>query len=161
MYSRLVIQTRVTSGEAEEILRKLVRPKLSFFHELNIPVDSGPPFVGWVEGNRFKFVRVITGRNSFLPIISGRVVAAEGGAVVQATLRLAHSVAIFMAFWMSAVTYGAVEGLPRAWGKSDVMGMVLPLGLPIFGLVLTLSGFLPERRKAIRLLSEAFGMHHP
>jgi hypothetical protein len=161
MYSRLVIQTRVTSGEAEEILRKLVRPKLSFFQELDIPVDSGPPFVGWVEGNRFKFVRAITGRNSFLPIISGRLVAGEGGAVVQATLRLAHSVALFMAFWMTAVIYGAIEGLPRAWEKSDVMGMVFPLGMPIFGLVLTLSGFLPEKRKARRLLSKAFGIQDP
>jgi hypothetical protein len=147
----------LTPGEVEEVLRKLVRPKGSFFHDLDIPVGSGPPFVGRVEGNRFKFHRVITGRNSFLPIISGQIVATDEGAVLRGTMRLAIVVAVFMAFWISAATYGAVEAFSGVRQTSDVMGRVIPLGMPILGVILTVVGFVPERRKAVRLLSEALG----
>jgi hypothetical protein len=155
MYSRLLIRTRLTPGQVEEVLHKLVRPKGSLFQELDIPVGSGPPFVGRVEGNRFKFHRVITGRNSFLPIISGEIVATEEGTVLRGSMRLAIVVAIFITLWISATTYGALDWLSRASQTSDVMGGVIALGMPIFGLVLTVVGFVPERRKAISLLSEA------
>jgi hypothetical protein len=155
------MQTRLSPGDVEEVLRKLVRPKVSFFHDLNSRSDAGPPFIGWVEGNRFKFRRVITHRNSFLPIVSGRVISVEGGAVVRATLRLAPAVAIVMTLWMTMGAYAAIQRLPRAWQNSDVTGIIVAVGLPIFGLVLTFSGFLPEKRKAVRLLSEAFAKYDP
>ena len=164
MYSRLFIQTRLTPGQVNEVLQKLVRPRQSFFHELHNPgqwfPDSGPQFIGWVENNRFKFHRVITGRNSFLPIISGKVIPAEGGAVLQVRLRLALPVAIFMTFWMTMTIYAAIETLPRAVQGSNVMGAVLALGMPLFGVALTVFGFFPEKRRAVRLLTEAFGSNH-
>src|SRR5262245_27107479 len=91
MYSRFSIQTRLSTSDAEATLARLVGTRRG----------GSTPFVGRVDGGTFKFHRVFFGRNSFIPIISGRIVQGEGGAVVQGTMRLHLAVAAFMVVWMS------------------------------------------------------------
>jgi hypothetical protein len=161
MYSRLSIQTRVTVIEAEEVLRRLVRPQTLARH----PPDpdratvggADPPFVGWVEGHRFKFHRIIPYRNSFVPIVSGKIVPGEGGAILRGRLRLAHVVAVVMALWMAITASLAIASLAHVGETSNAVAAVFPVAMPLFGAVLVGVGFLPERRKALRLLSQAFG----
>jgi hypothetical protein len=114
------------------------------------------PFVGRVENGTFKFRSVITGRNSFLPIISGRIIEAEGGAVVNGTMRLHLLVAAFMTFWMAITIIGAVLALNKFVTGSETAGDVFSAWFfPLFGGTLTAIGYYPERRKAMRLLGDA------
>jgi hypothetical protein len=161
MYSRLSTQTRMTAPEAEEVLRRLVRQQTLAWHrpDPNRATAGGadPPFVGWVEGHRFKFHRVLTYRNSFVPIISGKIVGGEGGAILQGRLRLAHVVALFMAVWMTIIVSAAVESLARVGETPTGSNASFLVAMALLGVVLIAVGFLPERRKALRLLSQAFG----
>jgi hypothetical protein len=147
MYSRFSLQTRFSTADAEDVLFRLV----------DVRDDSltTKPFVGRLEDGRFKFRRIIKGRNSFLPIINGCIVQGEAGAVVRGTMRLHLAVAVSMAFWMAMAISAVVQTLPKYIANSNMPGAVAVLSFPLFGVVLIAVGYYPERRVAMRLLSEA------
>jgi|BogFormECP03_OM2_1039629.scaffolds.fasta_scaffold04656_2 hypothetical protein len=106
-----------------------------------------PPFIGSIEYNAFKLRRDIRYRNSFLPIIRGRILPIDLGTRVNVIMHLHPFVALFMTFWLGAVGYGLIV---------DSSTSRLPLALMfLFGIVLIAGGFVPEALKAKRLLSAA------
>jgi hypothetical protein len=85
---------------------------------------------------------VIAGRNSFLPIISGRVVAAEGGAQLRMTLRLHTAVAAFEA----VIVGGLVDGMVRhgfEWGPVAMIAAIVGM---------TIGFFFQETHRALAIL---------
>lgn len=60
--------------------------------------------------------------------------------------------AIFMLVWLSVVGSAATQAGPR-----DSAFQFVPLGMFIFGVALTLGGFVPEAIKAKRILAAALG----
>ena len=148
MYSRFRIQTRLSTAEAEETLAGLVGSRGD-----GLPTK---PFVGRVEGGAFTFRRLFIGRNSFIPIISGRIVQGEGGAVVQGTMRLHVAVAVVMTVWMGMALTIGVGALMKRIQNPDTVAVLSAVFFPLFGVFVMSIGYFPERRKALRLLSEAF-----
>jgi hypothetical protein len=153
MFSRFTIRTRLSPSEAEEVLWRMICPRRAFLDPEPPTVDTRP-FEGRVEDGSFKCRRVITERNSFLPIVSGRVMQSEGGAVVQGHMRLAVPVAVMMALWMAGAITAAAHELPRGIRDHDLSALGVSF-FPIFGVLLTAVGFYPERRKALRLFTDA------
>jgi len=101
------------------------------------------PFVGYVKEDSFSLKRNIRYRNSFLPLIRGRIVSTETGTQVKVTMFMHPVVAVFMAFWLWFVGSGALAETSMLWLMFT------------FGLALTLGGFFPEVIKAKRMLTEA------
>jgi len=147
MYSRFRIQTRLSTVEAEDALARLVDARRG---------SAAKPFVGRVEGGAFTFHRAFIGRNSFMPIVSGRIVEGEGGAVLQGTMRLQWAVAVFVVFsvWMGIVA--AVSMLLKSRAGSDTTAVFFAVLFPVFVIILMLVGYFPERRKAMRLMVDTF-----
>lgn len=158
MYSRFYIQTRLSAVEAEDAIERLVRPKIGFL-EPDVPTLDVRPFAGTVENGAFKCQRVITGRNSFLPIIVGHVAQAEGGAIVYGHMRLAFSVVLFMLLWMGMAMTMTYQELPKAITQHDLLASAGALAFPAFGIFLTALGYYPERHKALRLLRDALRLN--
>jgi hypothetical protein len=104
------------------------------------------PFQGRLEHHRFRLMRHINRRNSFLPLIRGRIDQEPGGSRVSVILHLDPFVAIFMLCWLILV--GRTAWPPTGEG-------LRPAGMFLFGLGITLAGFIPEARKARRLLEAA------
>jgi len=154
MFSRFTIQTRLSSVEAEEVLRRMIRPRRAF-RTPDSPAADSRPFEGRIENGSFTFRRVITGRNSFMPIVTGRVTQAEGGAVVHGRMRVAVSVALVMAVWTGGAITVAVQEVLRDIRDHNLFAAVAVSFLPIFGVLLIGLGFYPERNKALRLLTDA------
>jgi hypothetical protein len=148
MYSRFAIQTRLSLFDAECALERLVA----------VERDESPikPFIGRVEKRTFKFRRVISYRNSFIPIISGQIIQGEGGAVLRGAMRLHFFAAAFMAFWIGMFVGPAVSEVSRALREHHVSSALDVVFVPLFGIALTVFGYYPERRKAMRLLTDAF-----
>jgi hypothetical protein len=155
MYSRFTIQTRLSVVEAERVLEGLVQPK-RFFLDPDPATPDRRPFAGRIDGGAFKFQRVITGRNSFLPIIVGRVTPGEGGAVIRGHMRLAIPVAVVMTGFMGATLTAAFNGLPRELASHNIRAACVFAFLPLFGALLIGIGYYPEKHKAMRLLVDAF-----
>jgi hypothetical protein len=110
-----------------------------------IPVTA--PFIGSVSDDWFKIHRDIRYRNSFLPMIRGRVTPNGFGSRVDVTMSLHPLVGLFMIFWLGGV------GLSAFAIRSA--SSVIPVGMFIFGAALTAAGFFPEAMKAKQLISNA------
>ena len=122
MYSRFSIQTRLSTADAEATLARLVGARRD---------GSGKPFVGRVDGGRFTFCRLFIGRNSFLPIITGRIVQGEGGAIVRGTMRLHWAIALVEPFWVLLPIVAVVAFL-----RGDTMDtLAVMFALLVFGTV--------------------------
>ena len=148
MYSRFNVQTRLSIVEAEGTLSRLVDEPGGIL--------ASRPFAGRIENGTFKFHRIITGRNSFLPIVTGRIVQGESGAVVRGATRLHYAVAAFMTIWMGMAITAVVDTLPKYIAESDTWRAVGVSLFPVFGIVLIAIGYYPERRRALRILEDAF-----
>ena len=110
--------------------------------------DDVRPFIGSVDADGFQLRRRIGYRNFFLPRLTGTFVpAANGGTMVRIHMRLAWPVYAFMAIYLAYSTY-VVSGA----GHSSVAGMAWLF--PVFFLVLTLAGFIPEAVLALRRLRQ-------
>lgn len=131
-----------------ERLRSIVRDKPTFGESLrkmwSFGKPASTPFIGSVQDESFKIRRDIRYRNSFLPIIWGRVTQNGVGARVYVTMFIHPLVAFFMIFWLGMAGFAAVS--IRSASSS---------GMFIFGLALVLGGFIPEAIKAKRLISDA------
>jgi hypothetical protein len=69
-------------------------------------------------------------------------------------LRTSVPVVIVMTIWLAAAVVGATVGVSSWLETRDSRGL-LGLFLPVFGCVLILGGFIPEKRKAVKLLRDA------
>jgi hypothetical protein len=61
-----------------------------------------------------------------------------------------------MTFWMGMVITASVATLREYVAGSGSHSSLAVLLMPLFGIVLVTVGYYPERRKAIRLLTDAF-----
>jgi len=118
--------------------------------------SASPPFIGKIEGDRFKVRRDVRYRNSFLPIVTGRVASVPSGVRIDVTMSLHPAVAVFMLIWFSAVGLAAVVS---AWTllrgpRDEQLWFLMPWGMLIFGVVLVGGGFFPEAMRARRLLEQ-------
>jgi hypothetical protein len=134
-----------------ERLKSIVRDKPTFRESLRrvwpfgIPVTA--PFIGSVDGASFKLQRDIRYRNSFLPMIRGRIMPNGIGTQVSVTMFLHPLVAIFMIFWLSTVALAAV---PTRSASS-----MIPLIMFVVGVAMPVGGFIPEAIKAQQLIRDA------
>jgi hypothetical protein len=145
-YYRFHLDVNVPPAVVAERLRAIAGGKLSVFDSTSFahPDPSGPPFRGTVTGSRFKLRRNISGRNSFLPMIRGRLRATSTGTRISVTMFLQPFTAIFMVVWLT-VTGGLNSG-----PFDPVLGLLF-----LFGIGLVVFGFFPEAIKARRLIIDA------
>ena len=114
-------------------------------------------FIGTANGDRFRFRRDIRYRNSFLPVVLGRVTTVPTGVRVDVIMFLHPIVAVFMLVWFSGVGYAV--GL-TAWTllrtpRDAPIGFLVAMAILVFGVVLVGTGFFSEAREARRLLEQA------
>jgi len=155
-FYRFRIDTPLPVEAAVEGIRAITRDPPTFRESLRLAFrraeSGGRPFLGAVRGHAFRLRRDVKGRNSFLPMIWGSVQGGPAGTEVSVTMFVHPLVAAFVLFWLSAVGFGA-------WGtllKEQVScNSLAGLGMFVAGIAVTLGGFIPEARKARRLLEEA------
>ena len=159
MYSRHRLQTGLSVSQALERLGRVIRPRKSKWHTSEASLatlDSAPPFIGRIEGHRFTIRRAIPYRNDFAPIISGQVVPDGSGARIDVVFKVTVGVA-------AIIIVGFVVAATGVWYSiraSEARGL-MTLGLALFGCLTLAIGFFPEKRKAIRILSDALAEPPP
>jgi hypothetical protein len=121
--------------------------------------SDGKPFRGTVEGREFELVRVIRYRNSFLPVVHGRIEPAGDGSRVHVGMRLYPVVMVFLVLFAGMLGTQVVSALftTSAVAGAQVRMLQFPLGMLAFLWVMTIAGFWIEARKQERMLREIFG----
>jgi hypothetical protein len=157
-FYRFEIATHRSTPDALRCIEQMLAPPRSFFRGPKFGFRFAPattrPFVGTVEGKKFRIHRDIYYRNSFLPMIRGHVDSGPVGTRVRVTMYLHPFVAVFMAVWFSGVG-SALYGFLHSANPVADMTVVFPLGMLAFGVVMVCAGFFPEAIKARRLLEQA------
>jgi len=156
-FYRFHLDTPLSESTAFERIQRLTRPQRRSFREwiaVNITRDDntvGPPFLGKVGPSTFRLRRDIRYRNSFLPLVWGRIVPSLRGSRINVTMFLHPLVAVFMIFWFSGLGYGVV----KLWvhrKEAVPFAVLVPAAMILFGVALVLVCFIPEAIKAKRLL---------
>ena len=152
-YYRFIIDTSLTVDDACSRVKTITRAPRGFWEPFRPSRDetSHCEFIGSVEPRAFRLRRDIHYRNSFLPMIRGRVIESTHGTRIHVSMFLHPLVAVFMAFWLSGVGFGVLQNVSRAAGAVTIV----PIGMLLFGLALMIGGFFPEALKAKRLLQES------
>jgi hypothetical protein len=146
-YERFVIETRLTPVQVAERLRAVTAPgrRLRLFRAS----AGGKDFEGTVSDREFRVTRVIRYRNSFLPVVRGRIEDAADGARVEVSMRLHPAVFGFMLLWFGFLTISLVVIVVIAAIKQTFSPFFLvPLGMFAFGYALTTGGFKLESRRS-------------
>jgi hypothetical protein len=134
--------------EVAERIRSVVREAPGWLESFRtiwrLDETSSTPFIGTVGDDCFKIRRDIRYRNSFLPMIWGRIIPIQPGTHVKVVMYLHPVVALFDLIWFGAIGHAL---LIDSSSRSGLLVMFL------FGVGLTVGGFFPEAFKAKRLLS--------
>lgn len=136
-------------------LREVVRPSRPFLQELQRSFRNEPDgfaFEGSMEERTFTLTRIISHRNSFLPVIRGVVQEREGGSAIRLVMTLHPAVGLFMVLWLSGVAWPLLA--PE--GESSPQDMFL-WGMIGFGVLLVTLPFYYEVAKAKRVIGEKLG----
>lgn len=149
--AKYTLTTRLTPVQVREALAATVVEGPLWTMELSGGSD-GRAFRGEVRDSGFRLVRRVVGRNSFVPVVTGEVREAPGGAEVQVTMALPPLAVAFVAGWV-AVTAGLlvwfIATLPRGASPGPALALLpFPLVAPGIGWVM----FNHEVRQATRFL---------
>jgi len=116
---------------------------------------SDKPFNGTIQGQKFTISRNIKYRNSFLPIIKGKITPYQAGSIVDITMSIHPFVIIFTTIWLSIVGMGALSFVlvMISSGKFMIAGLI-PMAMLIFGCLLTVIPFKIEAKIAKDFLND-------
>jgi hypothetical protein len=149
-YEKFQINTDLSSVELVKRIKTFTGEK-TFFN-----FNPSHEFSGHVNEYEFEITKNISYRNSFLPIIEGKIEQKTTGTQVTISMRLHLFVMCFMFVWFSGVGIGCIT----LFAKVDEFSlpMLIPFGMLIFGVALVSGGFWFEaskqKRRLIELLSK-------
>jgi|SRR5215469_5992326 len=149
-FERLTLRSELRSDEVYSRLAAAVEPVRWITNPFS---RDHKPSEGEITSSGFKITRMIRYRNSFRPIVTGRIRDEGAGCVIEIILRLNVIVAVFMALWLAVVTGGAIRTLAEvSQGRSAVPALIL-FGMSAFGYGLMQGAFVFESRKARQFLN--------
>lgn len=136
-----------STDEVSRILSEISEPR-----KWNDAFNFGrsKPFHGSVEGSSFKLYRAIKYRNSFLPILEGKIESRGTDTVVSVNLRMNYYATFFVCIWLFVTLAMALGEL----SEFEMPYSLVPWVMFVFGYLMMQGGFWYEVPKAKRLLNE-------
>ncbi len=145
-YETFRITTYKTPDEILAILENIVEP-LDFFYQ-----KREKPFCGSFSIEKFKFFRNIWYRNSFLPVINGRISTDGECTGIEISARMTVFTSIFCSICIAFLLFGTVLGLI----KNEGMLSLLPFAMASFIYLLVMIPFNIELKLAKKEIEKFF-----
>lgn len=100
-YKRFVISTSLTVEEIVNIISDAILPRrtLTTWHSSTTKV-----FEGRMDNQEFEIQKITLNRNSFLPVLYGRIIPTDKGCKIEIKLTLNILVGVFSVIWLSAMS---------------------------------------------------------
>jgi len=139
----LSIESPAKKSDVIEMLKNKIEP-IKYFRWFY----TGNGFEGKVYDDGFKIQRIISGRNSFLPIIIGKIKNTSTGSIIHIKMRLHYLVTAFMSIWLSMAGLFFILGISMYLQDNDSIFIALSaLAMFFFGAILTWGVFWYEVNK--------------
>lgn len=153
-FDSLTITTSLTFSEVLQRLDEVLTPPKLFRITLPFGPPPAKPYEGTISGNTFKISRIITGRNSFLPIIKGEIYSQSFGCSIKIRMSLHKIVLAFMILWLWTTGFIGMFSLFAWYVEPSVGAIFLPiLAMFFLGWLLCLIPFKIEAKAATKFLS--------
>lgn len=113
-------------------------------------------FIGQVYPHGFRIYPKVNGRNSFRPILTGKMTKNEGGTTIDITLQMHIITRVFLMVWFSMACFYFLCGILVVFtnGLEEITLIIVSLGFLIFGQILMRCGFYGPAGKALKRLRE-------
>ncbi len=117
---------------------------------------NGPTkeYEGIIDGYRFNISRIIRGRNSFQPRITGTVQPDTTGARIEIKMQLHLFVLIFSVFWGLMVAAFLIVDVTSANMRYSYVDTLLPIFMLIIFYLMVILGFKTETKKSRRFFEQ-------
>lgn len=161
-YHHLTINTPLTPAQVHQKLNEVIEPKKLLRSRFS---KDHKAYQGTLKDNKFEVSRIINYRNSFLPLISGKIEPDLGGSVINITMKPHIFVIIFMLIWLSTtggffllsiIAFLLGSGFAEITGPAPWMAIVGPAFMFIFGYALFTGGFRFEANSSIKFFETLF-----
>ncbi len=157
---RVVLKTSLSAEELNTRIRSITSAQKLFTFQY--PKDGRHIFCGEVGAEEFRIHRIIHYRNSFLPILIGRIHEIEDGTELELLFRLHRFVLVFMIVWFTgtipAFFVATAAIIVTLIAESFEPMLLVGLVLAPFGLALVNIPFWIEARIAEDKLRESLGL---
>lgn len=157
-FEKLVYQSSLSKEQLITHLQNEIEAEKSFgFGAQNNSYSK--PYIGKIYLNRFEIKKVVSYRNSFLPVIKGEIREGLSGSKITIKMGLADFVKVFMIIWFAAVSLGCI-GVLYSLIFTDTISSdagfftFIPFAMLLFGIVMVSFGFKTESQKSIKDLEE-------
>ena len=166
---KFTIKSHRTPEELLMRLRSVTRLYESFlWFSLDKEKKIDPDFMGMVRENDFKIIPrigtfVLFGKNfqmknSFLPLIVGRLHQTNGQTTVEIKMRLMRHIFFFLLIWFAITGYAFLGGLLMAIMGGGIEIAVFSAGMILAGQLMIRVGFYPAAKMARAKLEILFQM---
>ena len=148
--------TTMAPSELAEKLNQIVEPKQHWTRAL-FRKKRSKPFEGEVSDTGFEIRPIIRYRNSFIPIISGQVIAVDGGSIIKLEMKLHSFVKSFMVSWLGSLGMGLIWIIASMIQTLSFNPLIFfPMIMWLFGYFLVKKGFNHEAIPAQTTLADIF-----
>ncbi len=149
-YEKFEIQTSFSESQILQKIDGMIDKRKWWF----LPPKDCKDFRGRIVERHFKIYRVIRHRNSFLPLICGKV----QGSSVRITMRLHHAVAVFMVIWFGFILLAIGTSIsPVVYNDSSFLGtIIVPFAMLILAYLMVMWEFHSDAKKSKNILLAAF-----
>ncbi len=158
-FDKLVIESDLDIVEASATLYDKVDFRSSFELIFKSKVN-GKEFQGKVNNYRFNIKRIINYKNSFLPVISGKIEKRTypiKGSQISVMMRMNWLVMIFSLFWIGTLFLFICNQIVNLiYGEEINKASLIPMFMFFLGFLLINGGFSHEASKARKLLINIF-----
>jgi hypothetical protein len=153
-FERITVESRRSPEDLVAMLAQVTRPEPTLEIRLIRPKEAAT-FVGEVSSAALSLRRATGHRNSFAPLVVGKIVKASSGARIEGVLRLHIAVLVFLAVWVSLVTPYALVSIGQLLRDGTLSGLSwLPLAMLAGMYAMCMLGYAMEAAKTKELLRE-------
>lgn len=160
----------ITSLTTEDVLRRLgnsIQAENDYTWSAFRRVYS-KPYRGAVTGLSFRMIRNINYRNSFIPVIRGRVTCISGQTQVMISMRPIGFIIVFMAFWLGltglvciGILLSGILQFRQIIQSGFTPAVIIPFIMFAFGSGLFLYGFKSESTESKQFLADLLMANRP
>ena len=151
----ITYQSKRTKEELLVLLTNTIEPESKNLWRTN--TNNSKPYKGKIDTNHFEIKRILSYRNSFQPIIKGKIIPDLSGTRIEIKMQLHTFAMVFMCIWMGIVAISCVAVIVAlANGAPFHPAILIPFGMLFFGYAMTMGGFKYETKKSKAFFQSLF-----